>query len=151
MVSSKFVQMIEDHSEQITGGVLHRLQRDYRTPHIARLPVSELHDQCQAILKNLGHWLAESRDDEVSRSFEDIGRLRAREGVPLHEAVHALHVLKERMLDYVRDQGIAQTSMDLYAEEELENQIGRLFDSVVYYVVKGYESAPRRAASAAVR
>ena len=151
MVSSKFVQMIEDHSEQIAGGVLHRLQRDHRTPHIARLPVSELHDQCQAILKNLGHWLAESRDDEVSRSFEDIGRLRAREGVPLHEAVHALHVLKERMLDYVRDQGIAQTSMDLYAEEELENQIGRLFDSVVYYVVKGYECAPHRAASAAVR
>ncbi len=146
MLSVKLIQLIENHSDQIARAVLHRIHHDPRTPHMARLPEGELRDHCHEILKKLGHWLAESKEEEVASHFQELGRLRAAEAVPLHEAVHALHVLKTRMLDYVRDQGFAQTSVDLYAEEELEHQIGRFFDSVVYHLVKGYESSFKKGA-----
>ena len=149
MISAKLVQLIEDHSDTITDRVVREIRHHPRMHHIGRLPETELRDVCQDVLKRLGHWLLASREDEVARHFEAQGRVRAKEKVPLHEVVNGSHILKERMLDYVRDQGIAQTSVELYAEEELEHQIGVFFDAVVYHVVKGYEEAFTLAAAAA--
>jgi hypothetical protein len=115
---------------------------------MASLPETELKDHCQGVLQNLGHWLTASPEEEIARQYEERGRVRAREGVPLHEAVCFLHILKEKMLDYIRDQGFTQTTVDLYAEEELEIQVGRFFDSAVYYLIRGYEAAPLRTAGA---
>ena len=150
MLSAKLVQMIETHSDTLAAGVVRHLRADPRSPSIAALPENELHDQCHGVLKRLGHWLAESPEDEIARHYEDLGRLRLREEVPLHEAVHALHLLKRSMLDYVRSQGLAQTAADVYGEEELEHEIGRFFDSAVYHVVRGYETSRRQAAGATV-
>jgi hypothetical protein len=45
------------------------------------------------------------------------------------------------MLDYIRDQGIGLSTVEIYAEEELEHQVGVFFDSVIYHVVRGYQNA----------
>lgn len=143
MVSAKFVQLIESHADQIAERVVAELRRSNRAPHIAALPETELRDSCHRVLRNLGHWLTASSEEEIARYYEERGRIRAAEGVPLHEAVYLLQLLKSRMLDYVRNQGIAQTSIDLYAEEELEHQVGRFFDAAVYHLIRGYEGALR--------
>jgi hypothetical protein len=141
MISAKLIQMIEEHSESITDRVLRDFRGDPRLTHLSRLPESDLRDRCQEILKRLGHWLAESDQREIGSHFEMIGRLRAQEKVPLEEVVAGLHILKARMLDSIRDQGLALTSLELYAEEELEHHIGAFFDSVVYRLVRGYQAA----------
>lgn len=143
MVSAKFVQLIESHADQITERVLSQLRADRRARHIAGLPETELRDSCHRVLRNLGHWLTASSEEEIARYYEQRGRVRAAEGVPLHEAIYLLQLLKNRMLDFVRDQGFTQTSVDLYAEEELEHQVGRFFDAAVYHLVRGYEQALR--------
>jgi hypothetical protein len=147
MISAKLVQMIEDHSEQITLQVVQQFRKDPRMSRIARLPDSELRGRCQEILKRLGHWLAETNEEEIAEHYEALGRLRMHEDIPLHEVVHGLQILKGKMLDYSRNQGIGQNSVELYAEEELEHQVGRFFDSAVYHVVVGYEDALRQAAA----
>ncbi len=139
MLSTKLIQMIEEHANPIADRVIRQLRAEARLAYIAHLPDAELRKRCLEILNRLGHWLAASREEEVATHYERLGQTRCREKVPLHEVVHAFHVLKARMLDYVRDQGISQTVVDLYAEEELELQIGRFFDAVVYYVIRGYE------------
>jgi hypothetical protein len=141
MVSSKFVQMIESHAEQIAERVLRRLRQDGRAPRMAGLPETELRDACQRVLKNLGYWLTASSEAEIARHYEERGRVRAGEAIPLHEAVFFLIILKEKMLDHIRDQGFTQSSVDLYAEEELEHQVGRFFDTATYHLVRGYEGA----------
>jgi len=143
MLSAKFVQMIETHADQIARSVCGLVRRDPKTARIASLPEAELRSHCQEILQNLGHWLTASPEEAVARRFEALGELRRREKVPLAESVHAVHLLKEKMLDYIRDQGLAQTSVDLYAEEELEHQVGCFFDSAVYHLIRGYEHAPQ--------
>ena len=148
MISSRFVQMIEAHSDQIADRVLRRLHEDVRAPHMAGLPETELRDACQRILKNLGHWLTATSEVEIARHYEERGRVRAREGVPLHEAVWFLILLKEKMLSYIRDQGLAQSAVDLYAEEELEHQIGGFFDSATYHLIRGYEVSSALSAKA---
>jgi len=143
MLSSKLIQLIEDHSEQITARVLGKIRKDPRLAHVVRLPETDLRQRAQEILKNLGHWLAASQEEELARHCERLGRLRFTEDIPLHEAVLARFLIKDEMIDFVRDQGLGQTHMDLYAEQELEHRVGRFFDRMIYHVVRGYEAAMR--------
>ena len=138
MISAKLVQAIEDHADKITDRVVREHRLDRRLTHLVHLPESEIRHRCEEILRRLGHWLAESSEEEIARHFEAIGRMRAREEVPLEEVVHGLQVLKARMFDYIRDQGMV-TTMELYAEEELEHQAGVFFDDAVYHLVRGYQ------------
>jgi hypothetical protein len=138
--------MIEHHWEGIASTTIRKLRQDRAFDHIAGLPDSELLEWGEGILRNLSRWTLEGREAEVAERYECLGRLRFQEEVPLHEAVRGLQVLKDVMLEYVRNQGIGHTTVEIYAEEELEHRVGKFFDCLVYHLVLGYENALRKAA-----
>lgn len=143
MLASKLVQMIEDHADQITSDVITRLRGDSELPHLKKLPEAELRSWAGHILKHLGDWLAESDERQIASCYEGLGKLRFAENVPLSESVRNFQRLKGAMVSYIRNQGIHQTTMELYAQEELEHLLSRFFDSMIYHVVRGYEGARR--------
>jgi hypothetical protein len=145
MLSAKLIQLIEDHWEPLTRRILIVIRADPRLPHFQTLSESALHDRIGQLCKNLGRWLAAGDDEHLATEYETLGRNRYREAVPLDEVVHAMHLVKHRMLDFVRDQGITQTSVQVYAQEELEHRVGLFFDAVVYHLVRGYELAAHEA------
>lgn len=146
MFSRTLVQMIEDHCEQITERLLRHQRQDPALVQVRKLPESELRDRAGEVLKNLGHWLSAGREGELSSRYEQLGRRRFEESIPLHEVVRSLQILKENMIEYVREQGIRQNPVELYAEEELEHRVGLFFDRAVYHTVHGYETALRQKA-----
>ena len=150
MLSTKLIQMVEEHWDTIGARVIKEIRNDPHLFHIRKLPDSELRLWGQGIMKNLGHWLVGSNEQEVAHRYESQGRLRYQEGIPLHEVVHGANLLKYGMLTYIRDQGFCQTTVEVYAEEELEHQVGRFFDSAVYHLVRGYEAELRHAVQEAV-
>ena len=145
MLSTRLISMVEDHWESISSRLVHRIRQDPHLFHVRKLPESDLRDWGKEHAKNLGHWLS-SPETDIARRYEHLGRLRYQELVPLHECVHGLHLAKDAILDFVRDQGIGETSVELYAEEELEHSVGHFFDLAVHHLVKGYEEALRQAA-----
>jgi hypothetical protein len=149
MLSARLVQLIEDHWEPLTRRILLIIRADPRLRHLQTLSESDLHDRIGLVCKNLGRWLAAGDDEHLAAEFEALGGQRHREAVPIDEVVHATHLIKHRLLDFVRDQGIAQTSVELYAQEELEHRVGLFFDAAVYHLVRGYEGALREATAAA--
>jgi len=142
MLASKLIEMIEVHWEQIAGHVIRQIRREAELLELGKLPEADLRERTRDILQHLGAWLV-SREEDVAKRYERLGRKRFEEDVPLHEIVHALHIIKDKTIEYVGDQGLHRTSVDLYAEEELERGVGRVFDRLVYYVVRGYERAMR--------
>lgn len=146
MLSSRLIQRVQDHWEQITTRAVEQIRHDPELFHLGKLPEAELREWGQGILQHLGHWLVGSSEHEIAKRFESLGRMRYQELIPMHEAVRGIHILKECMLDYVRDQGISNSAIDLYAEEELEHSVGRFFDSLSYHFVRGYEVELRHAA-----
>jgi hypothetical protein len=66
----------------------------------------------------------------------------------LSECIRGVQLLKEAAIGYLRDQGLFDTSVDIYAEEELEHQIGIFFDALVVNLAVGYEKAQAHAATA---
>lgn len=144
MVSAKLVHQIEDHWEAISGRFMRRLRQQHGLPHISRTPDSEITDTCRRLLHNLGHWLVSSSEEEIARLYEQVGRDRYAAGIPLSESVRAVQLMKDATLDYIQDEAFVRSSMDLYAEEELELQLGRFFDLLIYHAVRGYEEAAGR-------
>jgi len=149
MLSGRLIQLIEAHQEQISANVIReiRLHPDLHT--LRKLSDAELRERGQQILENLGSWLAMGQEAEIVQAYEKIGKSRFEHGVPLHESVRALAIVKDKTIDFMRNQGLARTSMDLYAEEEVERTLWRFFDELTVHLVRGYETAWTRAAHAA--
>jgi len=148
MVSGKLIQLIETHQEQIAASVIHEIRHHPDLVHLRKLPDAELRERGLQILENLDHWLGAGHEAEIAHRYEALGKARFEESIPLHESVRALAITKDKMIDFVSEQGLTKTSMELYAEEELERRMGRFFDALIIHMVRGYETAWRRAAHA---
>jgi hypothetical protein len=141
MVSAKLVHQVEDHWEAISGRYMRRLRQQHGLHHVSRTPDSEITDACRRVLHNLGHWLVSSSEEEIARLYERVGHDRFAAGIPLSESLRSVQLMKDATLDYIQDEAFVQTSVDLYAEEELELQLGRFFDLLIYHLARGYETA----------
>jgi len=148
MVSGRLIQLIEAHQEQIATSVIHEIRRHPELVHLRKLPDAELRERGRQILENLDHWLEAGHEAEIAHGYETLGKARFEESIPLHESVRALAITKDKMIDFVSQQGFTKTSVELYAEEEFERRVGRFFDMLVIHMVRGYETAWRRAAHA---
>ena len=145
MLSGKLVHLIELHWDQVMSRVVDQIHREPQMSHIRSLDESELCEWGRAMLQNLGHWLAAGNEEDLARKYEYLGRLRFEEEVPLHESVHGLCIIREKILDFVEEQILSKNTLELYAEEELERRLGRFFDLLTIHMVRGYEHALRRA------
>ena len=143
MLSGRLVHLIEENWEEIAASAVDGILRHPDLPALSKRPPAELKHWCQEILTNLGYWLSAPQSEELQRRYEVLGRVRFEQSIPLHEAVLRFFILKEKMIDFVHQQGFMPTSMNLYAEEELLRRMGRFFDALVYHIVRGYESARR--------
>jgi hypothetical protein len=152
MLSARLIQLIEENWEAITSATIRQIRGDPKLLHIRNLPESELREVGRNILKNLGHWLTANRAEQhmVEEQYEGIGRVRFAESVPLHECVRALQVVKQKVVEFIRDHEFAQSSVSIYAEEELEHRLNEFFDDLTYHEVLGYESALRESAKVMV-
>jgi len=120
-------------------------------PHLKDMPESDLHLISQRTLHNLSGWLHNNPDQEIAHRYEEVGHQRFRDGMPLCEAVRGMQLLKDSAEDYVRDQGFTATSVEIFAEEELENRLGHFFDLLIFHLVKGYEDEMRKAMALAAK
>ncbi|MBE0659505.1 MAG: hypothetical protein IH602_17560 [Bryobacteraceae bacterium] len=148
MVSPKLVQLLETHWEAVSARFFRLLNTESGLPHIKKLPESELNLVCRRLVSNIGQYLMTKPGSGIVIEYERIGRERFQEGVPLSECIRGIQILKEAAIGYLRDQGLFDTSVDIYAEEELEHQIGIFFDALVVNLAVGYEKAQAHAATA---
>ncbi len=150
MLSYRLIRMVSDHWSEIADRVLRQVQRDSKLLELGRLSEASLRERARDILQNLDHWMV-AKEEELAERYEKLGAQRYEDGIPLHEMVYVLQLLKEGLLQYVRDQGFAQTPLELYAEEELQHTADRIFDTIIYYFVRGYERALREQLAQAER
>jgi hypothetical protein len=146
MLSGKLVHLIEEHWSEIAARVLEEIRRNPEMAHIRALPEPELRQWGQNILHNLGHWMDAGNEETLARHYEDLGRVRFVECVPLHESVRGLCILRQKMVSYVQDNFFAKNSLEFCAEEELVQRLGHFFDVLVCAMTRGYERALRLAA-----
>lgn len=141
MLSHKLIENVQRHCDQILDGLIAHVRRDPELPHLRKLPETELRDRGRAVLRYLDRWLPNGREVALIEQYEILGRVRQQEGIPLHEVVRGLQLLKEQTVGFVRDWGFGQPAVEVQAEEEAEYLVDRFFDRLLYHLVKGYEKA----------
>jgi hypothetical protein len=141
MLSAKLVRFIENHWEPIAIRAIQQIRSSPEVSLLSGLSEAELRARARELAANLGHWLSVGSAREMAARYEELGRHRFAQGIPLSQVVRGLQIVRVEMTGYVRDQGIGATAVDLYAEEELENRLALFFDDVIYHSVRGYESA----------
>lgn len=151
MLSAKLIHLIESHWDQITARVLRQIRQNPETSHMGSLSEAEQREWTEDILHNLGHWLSAEKEHEMAMRQEALGQIRFYEGVPLHEALRALSMLKRQTMDFVQEQCLAKTTLDAFAEEELERHVDSFFDVLVCHLARGYEIALRETLAPAIR
>ncbi len=161
MLTARLVRLIENHSEGLTREALRDLATNSRTRSFQAVPPAELEPRIGSLYRNLGAWIGDPRDDAVQAEYEEWGRIRYRQGIPLSEIVYAVLLIKHHLRRYIRDHGLVEFSADpaasgeflpvhLHGLQELNEMVGEFFDRALYYLARGYE-AEAAIARAAVR
>jgi hypothetical protein len=150
MLSARFVQLIETHARSLAEEVVEDLFTNEHTHSHARIPREEFGERIFAFYQNLGNWIGEPKDDAIRAEYEEWGRIRCRQEIPLSEIVYSLIVIKKHLRRYIREYGPVVYSGDrvtpgelvpveLYSIQELNYVVGDFFDRALYYLTRGYE------------
>lgn len=138
-LSGRLVNIIEGHAERLTRDTVTKLQAGPRTPSYERLSYEELSLRMNQIYRNLGRWLWENTDQMVRAWYNELGRVRFNEKIPLDEVLWAVTLSKHQLMDDLDACGLADSAMELYRQQEFERVIGNFFDRAVCYTAEGYE------------
>lgn len=140
MLSTRLLRLIESNSDEIAARLIRVIRERPDTPNLAARPDIELREWCREVMESVSRALSGTGKKDWGE-FEEFGKVRFGEHIPLHEAVLRIHELKDQILGFVAKQGLPLTALNLYAEEELVRSLARFLDAMVYHLVLGYEEA----------
>lgn len=145
MLSARLLDRIDRNWETIAGEVIANGRRDPRLRKYHSLSDAEIRDRARDLVRNLRLWLEGMPEEDLSRKYDALGRRRYRAGVPLHELVLKVQLIKRQIAAYATEENLALTPLEVYQEMELLRTLGRYFDIVIHSAVEGYEDELRQA------
>jgi hypothetical protein len=156
MLGARLLLLIQSHAGSLTKETLQDLTTNDRTASFRRLRQADLESRVALLFNNLARWIGDPNDDAVQGEYEEMGRTRFREGVPLSELVYAIILTKQHLRRYIRDHGLVDFAGDrvtpdelpplvLHSIQELNYQVGDFFDRALFYLARGYEAEAGRA------
>ena len=145
MIAVRLVRLIEDHSDELTDGLLRKFQTSLRTSDLRKVPAEELRNRTCEILRHLSDWLLSKSDGDIEHRYSEMGSLRATQGVSLADVCWAIMLTKEHIWDFLQQQGFLRGPLEIYGELELLRLLDQFFDRAVCYVAEGYERAEMEA------
>jgi hypothetical protein len=151
MLGARLLQLIQAHAGPLSRDVMDDLMTNERTPTFRRLNAADVEMRVSALFYNLGKWIGDADENAVGDEYEEMGRVRFREGVPVSELVYALLVTKSHLRRYIREHGLVDFAGDRIAPQELlplelhsiqdfNYRVGEFFDQALYHLARGYEA-----------
>ena len=119
MLGMKLVRLIEAHSEALSRGLAEQLQASERTSDFRQVSTEDLMRRALEVYRNLGEWLLQKPETEISKRFRAISAQRAAEGIRLHQYIWALSVTRDHLWRFLRQQAYADNIFELYGELEV--------------------------------
>ena len=160
MLSARLIQLIETHAAGLTREAMQDVWTNEHTKSFRRVSKGELEPRIAAMYENLSKWIGNPDLEAIRREYEDWGRTRFHQGIPLSEIVYCVIITKHHLRTFIHEHGLIAASGDrvrgdepmpveLYGMQELNARVGEFFDRALYYLVRGYEAAARVAQAAA--
>lgn len=145
MLGIKLVRLIEAHSEALSQGVVNVIRASERTSDFKAVPREELQRRVCEVYRNLGEWLLQKTEGDISIRFKAIAARRVAEGIRLPQFIWALMLTRDYLLHFLRHEAFADNVVALYGELELHQLLDQFYDRAVYHSIVGYEEASSKA------
>ncbi len=142
MIYSRLIKLIEDNAGELTNRVCKDLLTREETKSYRTLPEDLVRDRIYDVYSRLDSWLNKKKHTgEVQKYYSDLGKRRFGEGIPLHEVVMALMIIKRYLWLYVRENQFFDSTYECYQALEMNNKVVLFFDRAIYFTIIGYEEA----------
>ena len=139
MMALRLVRLIETHSDELAHGLIQKFESSRKCDALRAVPREELEIRAREIYHHLGEWLVSKTEADIERNNTAIGRRRAKQGVPLSTVLWALMITQENLWDYLDQEGVAESGVELQAAFELVRLMNQFFERSMYYIAKEYE------------
>ncbi len=139
-VSRKLVDLIERNAEALAKCWLADVKREASLTTYHSYDDIELYDRAFRVFSQLGKWISrETTKEDVARDYMALGGRRREEGFALSEIIRALILIRRNLWRKVMDEGLLDTSYELYQAIELNDRVTLFFDRAIFYTALGYE------------
>jgi hypothetical protein len=139
MIALRLVRLIEHHSDELAAELTAKLETSSRTTELRKVPVEELRQHIQEILRHFGEWLLTKTSHDIEQRYFEIGERRASQGVALSDFCWAMVVTKDHLWEFLQRQGFMNSPVELYGEMELLRLLDQFFDRALAFSTEGYE------------
>jgi 8-oxo-dGTP diphosphatase len=139
MLSDSLIGFVNESIPLVARLWLADVRSSHSTTSYLRLEPDTLLAECTTSLRQLGRWLeGESTEEQIKRFFHELGVRRQSQGVPLHELLSAIMLLKRQIWAHARSRGVWQRPMEMYRVMELQSRFALFFDRAMYHSARGY-------------
>lgn len=139
-VSQKLVDLIEKNASDLTNSWLAQVREDRELPTYHQFDNIVLYERAYRVYSQLGKWISrETTREEVARDYTALGAERRGEGFALSEVIRALILIRRNLWRKITDEGLLDTTYDLYQAIELNNRVALFFDRAIFYTALGFE------------
>jgi hypothetical protein len=134
------VDLIEKNAEALTKRWLTDVRMEVSLTTYQSYDDIKLYERAYRVFSQLGKWISrETTREEVARDYMALGAERREEGFALSEIIRALILIRRNLWRKVMEEGLLDTSYDLYLAIELNDRVTLFFDRAILYTALGYE------------
>lgn len=147
MISGNLVDLIKENADELTRRLMKDLLSREETKSYRTFPENVTYDRVHDVYNRLDIWLGrELPKAEVERIYVEVGRKRFQEGIPLHELLMALMLIKRHLWLFVLERHFFDSTFQISQALELNNRVVLFFDRMMFFCTVGYEQELTRGA-----
>jgi len=139
LMSDKFAQTIEKHSELIIKRWVSEVKNDQGTVSFDSSRIEHSRERLANIINHLSEWISyDTTKDEIGRRYAKEGSEYFDAKIPLCEIVRSFALLKRIIWSFTINECSVDSAFELYQMSELDERIIVFFDQAIYYLIRGY-------------
>ncbi len=143
--ADKLIEITERHKEEIAKEWARAVRANPRTPSFHEMPEERCIEHALSFYTNLRRiYFSAKPYTEVREYFARYAEKSFREGLPLHETVYALIMMRRHMWLYADFQAPFLTAIDHHQAVETINKTIRIFDHGIYLVIQKYDELGKK-------
>ena len=132
------IRLVEGHAEALARRWIERIRKEEGLEAYLSLPEAALMEHVTDAYREIGLFLDQPKHDIVRHHFHDSGRRRRKQSLPISDVIRAIQLARNVMWQYVLEQDVFDSSLNLYQAIDLYRQIVNFFDCAIVFAVEGY-------------
>jgi hypothetical protein len=140
MIYLKIMEVLKTDADHLSKRVVKDLLNRGETEYHKKYSEDIMYERVFDVYSTLGYWLDRARPkEEIRKHFRELGKKRFDDGIPLHEVIMFLMLIKRHLWLYLLEKHFFESSYELMKSLEMNNRVVLFFDRAILAASMGYE------------